>query len=85
MLGPKIFEPIEGFCSKLRSAKQDPNPQPNRTTPRYLRVVASPDDEQEVCSRADPLGDVAMLKWDVVKNCIGQAADLARENIVAVL
>ena len=86
MLGPKIFEPVvEGIRSKLRSAKRNPDPQPRRMTPRYLRVGACPDDQQEVRLRAERLGDVTTLKWDAVMNCFGQATDLARANIVTVL
>jgi hypothetical protein len=82
MLGPKVFRPVvAGIRSRLRSAKQDPDPRPMRKTPRFLLVVASPDDEQERRLWPD---NVVTLKWNAVRDNVGQAADIARESIVTI-
>jgi hypothetical protein len=62
----------EGMRSRLRSAKQ--TSLGTRKTPTFLRIIASPDDEQGNRLNAQSQGDVATLKWDAVVNCIGESA-----------
>jgi hypothetical protein len=85
MLGPKVFRPVvEGIRSKLRSAPPDSGPQPTRKTPRFLRIVATPDDEQEERLLAEGKDNVVTLKWNVVADYVGPAAEIARANICTV-
>jgi hypothetical protein len=85
MLGSDEYQPVANrYCSKLRSANHEPPPIPKREVPRYLRIVASPDDKQEHRLLAEPLGNVVTLKWDVVTECIGSVAESVRDSIVTV-
>ena len=38
---------------------------PVQKTPKYLCIVASPDNEQEKCLKAENKGDVGVLQWKV--------------------
>jgi hypothetical protein len=86
MLGPEIYQPVvEHIRARLRSADTPHKQLPKRETPRYLRIIASPDDEQDIRLRAEFQGDVGTLRWDVVKECVGSMADIAKSHMVSVL
>jgi len=78
ILGHKVYKPVAGvYRQKLRSAitaQQEP-PRPERKTPPFLRIVASPDDDQAKHLAAE-LKPTAILKWAVVKDYIGSMADV---------
>jgi hypothetical protein len=68
---------VDTYRSKLRSSTQTQTHQQSashstRQTPRCLRVNVSPDDQQQNRLEDD---DVAVLRWDVVRHCIGSIAD----------
>ena len=46
-----------------------------------MRVIASPDDEQEKRLHTD---DMVTLRWDVMEDYVGPAAATIRERIVPV-
>ena len=81
MLGEGAFEPVVNvYREKHRSsihAKKESSSQQKRQTPRYLRVIATPDDQQQKCLEAEAQGDVAVLKWDIVVRYAGSAAHAA--------
>jgi hypothetical protein len=87
LVGPEVYPPVaDGYRSKLRSAtqaKKDADSQPQRKTPRYLRVIASPDDTQRRRLETGYPGDVAMLRWDVMKEYSG-AADIITTKMLAI-
>ena len=85
ILGPEVYQPVtEHIRNRLRSADKS-KPLPTRETPRHLRIIASPDDEQEVRLREEFRGDIGTLKWDVVKECVGPIVDFANFRMVSVL
>lgn len=57
--------------SRLHSTKETLG---TRKTPRFLRIIASPDDEQGNRLNAQSKGDIATLKWAAVVKCIGGGA-----------
>jgi hypothetical protein len=86
LLGPAIHQPvIDGIRSRLRSANKQPALSQMRETPRYLRIIASPDDEQQTRLKAEFQGDVGIVKWNVVKECVGSMADTAKLQMMSVL
>ena len=77
LLGPKVYKPVvDGYRKKLRSsaAPQQASSVPERETPRFLRIVASPDDDQANRLEAE-LKPTAILKWGAVKAYLGSTAD----------
>lgn len=71
VIGTAEFRPaIEGMRSRLRSAQQRLG---TRKTPRFLRVIASPDDEQGNRLNAQSQGNIATLKWEAVVKCFGES------------
>jgi hypothetical protein len=82
-LGKENHLIVEGIRGKLRSAGQKQEPEAQRQTPRFISVVASPDDEQE--KRLLEHSQVT-LKWDVVEDYLGRpAANTVRNKIVAAI
>jgi len=80
VLGSEVCEPIiETYRSKLRSHTHSASAAsvPTRKTPRFLGIIATPDDERPSLQKAWK-GDKALLKWDVVKEYLGSTADLAK-------
>lgn len=83
-LGPEAHKPVVAtYRSKLRSSARKENalvPLPTRQTPRYLRVIAAPDDEHQ--RHLEAVGDsVAVLKWTVVEEYTGLTADIMRQQV----
>ncbi|KAF8510406.1 hypothetical protein BU17DRAFT_98110 [Hysterangium stoloniferum] len=79
ILGPEIYMPIvETYCKKLHNSiqaqQQSASDSSRRQTPRFLRIIATPDDEQRERLKAEWKGDLAVLRWDVVRDCIGSMA-----------
>lgn len=73
---------VEGMRSRLRSARQ---PSGTRKTPKFLRVVASPDDKHGNRLDSQRQGDVATLKWDAVVEYIGRgAANQIKEGTLSI-
>lgn len=75
ILGPEECEPIvetyrSKLCSHSRSALD-----PTRKTPRFLRVVTTPDEMRPHKGREGWKRDSALLKWDVVRSYLGSTAD----------
>ena len=86
MLGPAIQQQaIDGIRSRLRSTNKQATSSQTRETPRYLRIIASPDDKQEIRLKAEFEGDVGVVKWNVVQECAGSVADAAKLNMMSVL
>ena len=74
ILGDEVYKPVvDPYHQKLSSSTTAP-PLPERQTPPHLRIVVSPDDDQaeRLAAESKP---TAMLKWAVVKDYIGSAAD----------
>ena len=85
MLGSAIQQQaIDGIRSRLRSANKKPTSSQTRETPRYLRIIAPPDDEQEIRLKAEFQGDVGIVKWNVVNECAGSIADNAKLHMKSV-
>jgi len=85
ILGPEVFTPIvaDTYCSKLHSCSTHHQQSTSalhstRQTPRFLRVIATPDDEQQKRLEGEWKGDVAFLRWDVMKDYLGSTADLMK-------
>ncbi|KAF8510678.1 hypothetical protein BU17DRAFT_97886 [Hysterangium stoloniferum] len=82
VLGPAVYTPIADiYRSKLRSsirAQQQSASHSTRQTPRFLRIIATPDDQQQKRLKREWKGDVAVLQWDVVKGYIGSTADVLK-------
>jgi hypothetical protein len=73
---PKIAETYRSRY-KLRSstrASQQFASQSTRQTPRFLRVIATPNDET-ARQRFNGEDDVAILRWDKVSEYMGSTAD----------
>jgi inhibitor of KinA sporulation pathway (predicted exonuclease) len=86
ILGPEVYTPVvaDTYCSKLRShtqAQQQSAPHLMRQTPRFLRIIAAPDDEQRKRLEGEGKGDLAVLRWDVVENYIGSTANLLKTPV----
>ncbi|KAF8512673.1 hypothetical protein BU17DRAFT_96067 [Hysterangium stoloniferum] len=79
VLGSAVYTPIaQSYRKKLRSsirAQQKSASHSTRQTPRFLRIIATPDDEQQKRLKGEWKGDVAVLRWDVVERYIGSMAD----------
>ena len=79
LLGPEIFTPIlaDTYRSKFHSCRthHQQSASVTRQTPRFLRVIATPDDEQQKRLEGEWKGDVAFLRWDVMKDYLGSTAD----------
>jgi hypothetical protein len=76
ILGSTVFKPVvEAYRSKLRSsaAAQHTLPSPERETPPFLRIVATPDTNQANRLEAE-LIPVAILKYEVVEEFLGSMA-----------
>lgn len=86
-LGPNVHAPVvEIYCSKLRSSSYKEGaraPVPKRQTPRYLHVIAAPDDEEPRRLDTEAPDSVAVLKWDVVTNYTGLTVDVIRPQVSA--
>jgi len=75
---------VDVYRQKLRSvttAQRKPS-LPERKTPSFLRIVASPDDDEAEHLAAE-LNLTAISKWAVVRDYIGSAADIitTKQNI----
>ena len=71
VLGPEVFTPklVDTYRSKLGVHQQSDS---TRQTPRFLRVVATPDDEQQKRLEGEwKGGNVAFMRWDVMKDYLG--------------
>ena len=82
---PKV---INSYVWKLRSRSQalvanERLLQNARKTPRFLRIISSPDDKQE--KRLEGNDDLAFLRWDKVKEYIGSTADPVVNTIGSVV
>jgi hypothetical protein len=67
LLGKETYDhQVNGYRTKLRSANQQPVI-PKRKMPRFLRVITTPDDGRKRRLKAASKGDLAMLRWDIMK------------------
>jgi hypothetical protein len=83
-LGPGVYNPeVDEYCKKLRSATQAHGHEPQRGTPRFLRVICNPDDQQPA-----PLGrdekDVVVMRREVMEQYAGSMTDALTEPIIPV-
>ncbi|KAF8516724.1 hypothetical protein BU17DRAFT_92559 [Hysterangium stoloniferum] len=79
LLRPAVYAPIansyhRNLCSSIQAQQQSAS-HSTRQTPRFLRIIAIPDDEEQKCLKGEWKGDVAVLRWDVVERYIGSMAD----------
>jgi len=69
-VGSAEYEPlVEGIRKKLcSSTKTDQKfvSQSQRSTPRYLRIIATRDAKRAASFKADSKGDVGVLRWECV-------------------
>jgi len=87
ILGPEAHKPVvktyRKIRNKLRSSAREENtlaPLPTRETPRYLRVIAAPDDKQQ--RRLEAVANsVAVLKWKMVQEYTGLTADVMMQQV----
>lgn len=88
ILGDKIYAPVlNAYHEKLRGhqkASQQSNPPSRRKTPRFLRVIATPDTELAGRLEAEWKGDMAVLRWSQVKGYLGIVAGSATMNAQSV-
>jgi hypothetical protein len=88
-LGPEVETEVETiYRSKLHSSTKQKLPfQPQRQTPRFLRIIVAADDDdgKQRHRLTVETGDVVMLKWDVVKQYAGSAADTLKTTPGSVL
>ena len=77
LLGPEISPPIINKTQdSLRSNSKFQN-LPERKTPRFLRIIASPSDNFAKHLTASD-SNVTIMKWDVVRECVGDMADITK-------
>jgi len=79
VLGREVYTPIiaEAYCSKLHSSTQACQQSAShsaRQTPIFLSVIATPDDEGQR-NLSGGKDDVAVFRWDKVKEYIGSTAE----------
>jgi hypothetical protein len=72
---------------KLRSSLQQSSQITNkREMPRFLQVIATPnDDAQAYRLKAMQADDVAVLQWANVKDYVGPAAAAATSNTISMI
>ena len=58
--------------------------QPPRQTPKYLRIIATRDDEQEKRLKAEWKGDVGVLQWEGVEQYLDSTADVVSNGPLSV-
>ncbi len=79
-------EVVQSYLNRLQSKTEANNWQPpstSRKTPRFLRIISSPDDDQR--QRLDGKDDLVLLRWDKVKEYIGSTADSVVKTIGSVI
>lgn len=80
MLGSAESKPlIDDYRQKLRSStasSQKFASQPQRQTPRYLRIIATRDDNQKQRLKAEWKGDVGVMRWESVERYLGSVANV---------
>ena len=79
MLGPGEYKPVveKRYC--LRSSTlsyQTLASQLPRQTPRYLQIIATPDDEQNDRLKAEQKGNVGALRWDCMEEYVGSTINV---------
>jgi len=70
ILGPKECKPIVEIYRSKRRGHTRSALDPTRTTPRFLGVIATPDEKREGWKR-----DSTLLRWDVVRGYLSSTAD----------
>lgn len=78
-------EVVHSYLTRLQSKTKATNrqsPSTSRKTPRFLRIISSPDDDQK--QRLDGKDDLVLLRWDKVKEYIGSTADSVVKTIGSV-
>ena len=70
-LGPEEYQPpVSDQHSKTRNiikGVEESESQPKRLTPKYLRIIATPNDYQRERLKAEWKGDVGVLRSDCVE------------------
>jgi hypothetical protein len=88
MLGNAKYKPlIDEYRTKLCSSGALDGKfatKPPQKTPKYLRVVVAPDDEQEKHLGAEINGDVGVLRWQVIKDFFGSMVDALTVKVPSV-
>ena len=72
MLGPGVYRPVvekHYHLHSYTSSGQTSPSQPLRQVPRYLHIIATPDNEHKQCLKAEQEGDVGSLQWDCETIC----------------
>ena len=87
LLGPEVYKPVaDSYCNKLRGytkAQELFASSPTRQTPRFLSIIATPDDEQEKHRAGERMGDsteVAVLRWSLVEKYLGSTANVIKRG-----
>jgi len=85
-LGPAVYKPVVAeYCKKLRSSTQAHGLETHvaRRTPRFLRIICTPDDQQQArLSRGEK--DVILMKWAAAQEYGGSMIDALTLPIVSV-
>ena len=85
ILGQDVYVRVaDTYYSKLRSSTQAHQRSAShlaRQTPRFLRIIVTPDDKQRKRLEEKWNDDVAVLRWDVIDNYIGSTADLVKTTV----
>jgi hypothetical protein len=76
LLGSAVSKPFVDQLRSPTSSDQTFASQPQRQTPRYLRVIASPEDERRQRLKAECKGDVGVLRWECMQQYLGSTADV---------
>jgi len=80
LLGSAVYKPVaDSYHNKLRShtqAQMRSASYPTRQTPRFLSIIATPDDQQEkrLAAEKENNTEVAVLRWNLVKEYLGSPA-----------
>jgi hypothetical protein len=73
-VGLDEYKPAVEKHYRLRSSTSSDQTESRRQTPRYLRIIATPDDKQNLRLKAERQGDLGILRWACVEQLVGSTA-----------
>ncbi|KIM39923.1 hypothetical protein M413DRAFT_446839 [Hebeloma cylindrosporum] len=84
-LGSDGYTPAIKHTYNLGSYKDSPQNLASRQTPRYLRIIATSDDDQGLRLKAQKKGDDGILRWHHVKEYVGSTAAVVHNTLRSIL
>jgi len=73
-LGLDEYKPVVDEPYHLRSSTSSNQTESRRQTTRYLHIIATPDDKQNLRLKAERKGDLGILRWECVEQLVGSTA-----------